>query len=170
MLLRYLIRLRRRGKLWTIGSQPTWRASKLDLFPAPYVDRRTPSSQEVAWQRLAPTPLYPRPLNSTTSHAPIADTLFSSTHRLPASYTTLLLWKRVRNPPLALTLAPHTLRKSRSDRRFAAPGGRPALSYFLTLNCSEQDVHSPTPGGIESPAGWCSDKYYASKNRHQGLR
>jgi hypothetical protein len=29
--------------------------------------------------------LYPQPHNSTTPHAPIADTLFSLTHRQPAS-------------------------------------------------------------------------------------
>src|SRR5687768_13719634 len=82
---RYLIRLQRRGKLWTKGSEPTWRASKLDLFPVPYVDRQTPSSRKAAWQQLAPTPLYPQPHNSTTPRAPIADTLFSLTHRQPAS-------------------------------------------------------------------------------------
>src|SRR5215213_1567394 len=48
MPLRYFVILQRRGTLWTKGSQPTWRESKLDLFPVLYVDRETPSRREAA--------------------------------------------------------------------------------------------------------------------------
>jgi hypothetical protein len=38
----------------------------------------------------------------------------------------------------------------------------------LALNYSEQDIHSPTPGGVGPPAGLsCSDKYYASDQRDE---